>query len=136
MQPTTDGSSCHFLEPTHAVHLEVNISKFYRPDDYGDDADLYRNRKKIDVAGHPAIYFESGSGRTRSSYHIYASPGSDTAASGFVNILLDLSPPRGTPSGPPSSPGESHPRALTEPYVSLSARTALVALVTRQWGRG
>jgi hypothetical protein len=36
----------------------------------------------------------------------------------------------------PSSPGESHPRALTEPYVTVARYTALVALVTRPWGRG
>jgi hypothetical protein len=34
---------------------------------------------------------------------------------------------------PPSSPGESHPRALTEPYVTVARYTALVALVTRPW---
>lgn len=101
MRPTTDGSSCHFTEPTHSVDLEVNISGFYRPDEYGDEPGLFRNRKKIDVAGHPAIYFEAGSGRTRSSYYLYASPGSDTSAPGFVNLLLDLSPPRGAPSGAP-----------------------------------
>lgn len=101
MHPTTDGSSCHFLEPTHTVDLEVDSSGFYRPDEYGDDPGLFRNRKKIDVAGHPAIYFEAGSGRSRNSYEIYASPGSDTSAPGFVNIRMDLSPPRGTPSGSP-----------------------------------
>jgi hypothetical protein len=35
----------------------------------------------------------------------------------------------------PSSPGGSHPRALTEPYVTVARYTALVALVTRPWGR-
>src|SRR5262245_10759850 len=36
---------------------------------------------------------------------------------------------------PPSSRGEFHPPALTDPYVNLSVHTALVVLVTRLWGR-
>src|SRR4051812_43541906 len=35
----------------------------------------------------------------------------------------------------PSSRGEFHPPALTDPYVNLSVHTALVVLVTRLWGR-
>src|SRR4051794_1621224 len=42
---------------------------------------------------------------------------------------------RGTRSSPPSSRGEFHPPALTDPYVNLSVHTALVVLVTRLWGR-
>jgi hypothetical protein len=37
--------------------------------------------------------------------------------------------------GLPSSRGEFHPPALTDPYVNLSVHTALVVLVTRLWGR-
>lgn len=36
---------------------------------------------------------------------------------------------------PPSSRGESHPPALTEPCLTVSRYTALVVLVTRPWGR-
>ncbi len=36
---------------------------------------------------------------------------------------------------PPSSRGESHPPALTDPYVTISRHTALVVLVTRPEGR-
>src|SRR5271157_5413323 len=32
-------------------------------------------------------------------------------------------------------PGESHPRAPTDPYVNLSVHTALVILITRRLGR-
>ncbi len=38
-------------------------------------------------------------------------------------------------SRPPSSRGEFHPPALTDPYVTVSRHTALVVLVTRPWGR-
>src|ERR1022692_2431624 len=38
-------------------------------------------------------------------------------------------------SAAPSSRGESHPPALTDPYVTVSRHTALVVLVTRPWGR-
>ena len=34
----------------------------------------------------------------------------------------------------PSSRGESHPPALTDPYVTVSRHTALVVLVIRLWG--
>ncbi len=37
--------------------------------------------------------------------------------------------------GKPSSRGESHPPALTDPYVTVSRHTALVVLVTRPGGR-
>src|SRR5262249_50259116 len=89
------------LESTHAVVLEVNLSGFYRPDEYGDETDVFRNRKKIDVAGHPAIYFESELRDTRIEYEIYVSPGFDTSAPGFVNVRLTLERPRGAPTGAP-----------------------------------
>lgn len=101
MTPTTDRSSCRFLEPTHASRVEVNFSDVYVPDHYGTEADLYQNRKKIDVSGHPAIHFESELRGIRIDYHIYASPGSDTSAPGFVHTLLSLELPRGAPSGTP-----------------------------------
>ncbi|MGH3912235.1 MAG: hypothetical protein ACRDTC_02305, partial [Pseudonocardiaceae bacterium] len=101
LAPITDGSSCYFLEPTHSVRVEVNLSGVYVPDRYGTELDLHRNRKKIDVSGHPAIYFEFELPDIRTEYHIFASPGYDTSAPGFIHIMLSLELPRGAPFGAP-----------------------------------
>lgn len=99
MAPTTDGSSCYFLESTHAIRVEVDFSGLYVPDHYGTEADLFQNRKKIDVAGYPAIYFESELRDIRTEYHIFASPRYDTSTPGYVRTTLSLELPRGAPSG-------------------------------------
>jgi NAD(P)-dependent dehydrogenase (short-subunit alcohol dehydrogenase family) len=54
-------------------------------------------------------------------------PGLTTNAATFANNI--------TTTYKPSSRGEFHPPALTDPYVNLSVHTALVVLVTRLWGR-
>ena len=58
-----------------------------------------------------------------------------TAGFTFLGQFLDHDMTFDPTSSLPSSRGEFHPPALTDPYVNLSVHTALVVLVTRLWGR-
>lgn len=98
-KPVTWGDFCVFVEPTHQLSVWLSASPAFAPDEYGARAGLYRDKRTIDVAGHPAISFTTNPGINQQEYFVYASTGSDISAKGYVGAQFSFSGPRGQSQG-------------------------------------
>jgi hypothetical protein len=104
-KPVRWGEFCVFVEPTHHLTVWLDASTRYSPSEYGANRELYRDKRTIDIAGHPAISFTTGNAKTSPEYHVYASTGSDLAAKGFVNVQFSYLGPRGRSEAAPKVTG-------------------------------
>ncbi|RZS40813.1 hypothetical protein EV193_103127 [Herbihabitans rhizosphaerae] len=95
MLPVTGARSCQFVEPEHAVEVEVTVSADSDPNrDAG--APEVTNRRAVTVAGRPGLLFDQRSPATGIVDHrlsVSAGPG---PGSGAVQVSLRQFPQRGS----------------------------------------
>ncbi|RZS29609.1 uncharacterized protein DUF3558 [Herbihabitans rhizosphaerae] len=88
--PLSWGQHCFFVEPTHALHITVNVlppTAMHVPGKYGRGYP----KQEVQLGGKPASTYSSG----KDSFDIYLSAVGDLNAGGGLHIGLEARPPRG-----------------------------------------
>ncbi|MFC4950551.1 hypothetical protein ACFPFQ_44600 [Pseudonocardia sp. GCM10023141] len=96
LTPISWGAHCFFVQPSHALQVQVNLSASFPAGDYGKNNGPDAEQQTTEFGGKPAITFYGGQ---RSSYDIYLSPAGDLAAKGHLHIRLEPGAVRGAPVG-------------------------------------
>ncbi|MFC0432343.1 hypothetical protein [Kutzneria buriramensis] len=100
-KPVLQGDFCYYVEPTHAVLLRIDVSKQFRPGDYGNRPDLYANVQTTTVSGKQAKTFTDSfkaakpAAPTYHEYDVYVSPFNDLAKDGMITGQAEATVPRG-----------------------------------------
>lgn len=91
-EPISWGQHCFFVSARHPVQIQTNLNPGDPAGVYGDQPNLYSERKKLKIAGHPSIEFFD---TDHDSYDIYVAPGHDLHKRGNIHIAIEAEPVSG-----------------------------------------
>jgi hypothetical protein len=92
LSPLTWLQHCFYVEPTHGVEIGIDLQPTVEPARFGDEPDLYADRKTVQLGGMQAVTFYNSQ---KYEYDIYLSLHNDIRRKGNLHLQVSTSSPRG-----------------------------------------